>query len=124
MVLGVFGVLASFLLFFILREQGFSDDVIRSMLFLKLIVAGHSTLYVTRSEGWFWERPLPAPLLLVATFGTEILGTFIAVYGIFIAPIGWTYALAIWGYALVWFLVNDAVKVFTYRMLRREGALA
>lgn len=124
MVLGVFGVLASFLLFFILREQGFSDDVIRSMLFLKLIVAGHSTLYVTRSEGWFWERPLPAPLLLVATFGTEILGTFIAVYGIFIDPIGWAYALAIWGYALVWFLVNDAVKVFTYRMLRREGALA
>jgi hypothetical protein len=29
----------------------------REMLFLKLIVAGHSTLYITRTEGWFWQRP-------------------------------------------------------------------
>ena len=123
-VLGVSGVISSFLLFFILQEQGFSEDVIQSLIFLKLIIAGHSTLYVTRAEGWFWEHPLPSPLLLAATFGTEILGTLIAVYGLLITPIGWEYALWMWLYALVWFLINDAIKVLTYRMLRREGMLA
>ncbi len=119
-VLGVMGVIASFVLFFVLRERGFDEETIRTLLFLKLIVAGHSTLYVTRQEGWFWQRPWPSPLLLTATFGTEILGTVIAVYGWLVAPIGWTYALAIWGYALVWFVINDAVKLLTHRLLARS----
>ncbi|MBM9513832.1 plasma-membrane proton-efflux P-type ATPase [Desulfogranum marinum] len=116
-VLGISGVVASFILFFILREQGVAEEVIRTFLFLKLIIAGHSTIYVTRSEGWFWERPWPAPLLFGATFGTEILGTLIAVYGIFISPIGWTNALLIWLYSLVWFVFNNAIKIATVRFL-------
>ncbi len=122
-ILGVSGVLASFLLFFLLKEAGFAEDIIRTMLFLKLIVAGHSTLYITRTGGWFWQRPYPAPLLLVATFGTEILGTLIAVYGLLVAPIGWEYALWMWAYALAWFLFNDIVKWGTYRMLRGRNVL-
>jgi H+-transporting ATPase len=120
-VLGILGVIASFLLFFLLKENGFSEELIRSMLFLKLIVAGHSTLYVTRADGWFWQRPYPAPLLLAATFGTEILGTLIAVYGFLITPIGWEYALWMWAYALAWFVVNDAIKAGVYRLLRARG---
>jgi H+-transporting ATPase len=116
-VLGTTGVIASFVLFFLLREYGFSEDVIRTLLFLKLIIAGHSTLYITRTEGWFWQRPWPSPLLLGATFGTEILGTLIAVCGFLITPIGWKYALLMWAYAVAWFLVNDAVKIFTHRLL-------
>jgi len=119
--LGISGVISSFVLFFILQEQGFTEDIIRSILFLKLIVAGHSTLYITRSEGWFWEHPWPSPLLFWATFGTEILGTLIAVYGLFITPIAWEYALWVWVYALVWLLINDAVKMWAYRILRGEG---
>jgi H+-transporting ATPase len=119
--LGISGVLASFLLFFLLREAGFSEPMIQSMLFLKLIVAGHSTLYITRTEGWFWQRPWPSPLLFVATFSTEILGTLIAVYGFMITPIGWKYALWMWVYAMVWFMVNDVVKMFAYRLLRARG---
>jgi H+-transporting ATPase len=117
-VLGVTGVIGSFLLFFILREKGFPEEMIQSMMFLKLIVAGHSTLYITRTEGWFWRRPFPAPLLFSATFGTEILGTLIAVYGILIAPIGWEYALWMWAYALAWFFVDNAAKMLSYRLLR------
>jgi H+-transporting ATPase len=115
--LGMTGVMSSFLLFFILQENGVAEDVIRSVLFLKLIVAGHSTLYVTRSEGWFWQRPWPAPLLFGATFGTEIFGTLIAVYGVFITPIGWEYALWTWLYALAWFLVEGVVKMWISRLL-------
>ncbi len=117
-VLGVTGVIASFLLFFLLKEYGFVEEMIRTSLFLKLIVAGHSTLYVTRVDGWFWRRPWPSPLLFGATFGTEILGTLIAVYGFLITPIGWKYALCMWAYALAWFVVNDAAKMWTYSLLR------
>ncbi|HVY23167.1 MAG TPA: plasma-membrane proton-efflux P-type ATPase [Steroidobacteraceae bacterium] len=119
-VLGVMGVISSFLLFFFVREHGFSEDIIRSFIFLKLIIAGHSTLYVTRSTGWFWQRPFPSMKLFVATFGTEILGTFIAVYGWLITPIGWKYALCIWVYALAWFVINDAVKLWVYRLIHRH----
>ncbi|MGW8248330.1 MAG: plasma-membrane proton-efflux P-type ATPase [Acidiferrobacterales bacterium] len=119
--LGGLGVIASFLLFFLLKEAGFSEPVIQTMLFLKLIVAGHSTLYITRTDGWFWQRPYPAPLLLAATFGTEILGTLIAVFGVFIEPISWQQAGWMWAYALAWFVINDVGKWFAYKVLRRRA---
>ncbi len=122
--LGVAGVLASFLLFFLLKEYGFSEDMIRTMLFLKLIIAGHSTLYITRTEGWFWQRPWPAPLLFGATFGTEIIGTLIAVYGFLITPIGWKFALWMWAYAAAWFVFNNVVKIGAYRLMRRREVIA
>jgi len=80
-VLGVAGVISSFVLFYLLQEWGFSHEQIRTFLFLKLIVAGHSTLYITRARGWFWQRPWPAPVLFGATFGTEIVGTVVAAEG-------------------------------------------
>ncbi len=123
-VLGISGVISSFVLFFVLLEMGISEDMIQTLLFLKLIVAGHSTLYITRTEDWFWKRPWPSPLLLVATFGTEILATFIAVYGLFVTPIGWEYALYIWVYALVWFVINDIIKMRVRKLLNNKPALA
>jgi H+-transporting ATPase len=36
-------------------------------------------------------------------------------------PIGWGWALAVWGYALAWFLVNDRVKLVTYRILHSRA---
>ena len=100
--LGIAGVLSSFLLFFILVELKISDEMIQSLMFAKLVVAGHGTIYNTRIDNWFWKKPYPSWLLFWATFSTRILGTIIAVYGIFIPPIGWTYALYMWGYALIW----------------------
>ncbi len=122
--LGLTGVMSSFLLFYLLEGRGLSEEFIRTVLFLKLIVAGHSTLYVTRVEGWFWQRPWPSPILFWATFGTEIAGTVIAAEGWLVTPIGWKAALLVWAYALTWFLINDTVKVVAYRMLRQQRAAA
>jgi H+-transporting ATPase len=44
------------------------------------------------------------------------VATLIAVYGLFMTPLGWGRALFVWGYALVWFLVNDRVKLLAYRI--------
>jgi H+-transporting ATPase len=123
-VLGVAGVIASFGLFY-LGERIFhlSREVIQSFMYLKLSVAGHLTIFVTRTRRAFWSIR-PAPILLVAVIGTQLIATFIAVYGIFMAPIGWRWALFVWGYALAWFLVNDRVKLAAYRVFDpQEGGL-
>ena len=116
-VLGVTGVLASFGLFY-LGERVFhlSRTMIQSFMYLKLSVAGHLTIFLTRTRVPFWSHR-PAPILLGAVVGTQLLATLISVYGAFMAPIGWGWALFVWGYALVWFLVNDRVKLTTYRLI-------
>jgi H+-transporting ATPase len=120
--LGVAGVVASFGLFY-LAERVFhlSRDLIQTLIYLKLSVAGHLTIFITRTRRPFWgERP--ATILLVAVFGTQALATLIAVYGLFMSPIGWGWAFLVWGYALAWRLVNDRVKLATHRMFDRHGA--
>ena len=117
-ILGIAGVISSFLLFYILEQMKLAEPLIQSMIFLKLIVAGHTTIFVTRTEDWFWKRPFPSGILLHASFWSAVLGTLIAVYGIWITPVSWRYAAYMWLYALAWGVVNDIVKVSTYRVLR------
>lgn len=122
-VLGVAGVISSFLLFFILANEGLPTALIQALFFAKLVVAGHGTIYNTRIDDWFWRRPYPSRILFVATFSTRVIGTLIAVYGIFMTPIGWGWAGLMWAYAIVWFLLNDLIKMGTLRILRRRGVI-
>ncbi|MFN3480075.1 MAG: plasma-membrane proton-efflux P-type ATPase [Thermodesulfovibrionales bacterium] len=120
-VLGITGVASSFGIFYIAEEyMRLSPAVVQSFIFLKLAVAGHLTIYLTRKEEHFWQKPYPAPILLWAATLTQVLATLFVVYGWFVAPIGWKYALLVWGYALAWFVVNDFVKIQAYKFLRRN----
>ncbi len=85
-------------------------------MYLKLSVAGHLTIFLTRTRGPFWSIR-PAKILWIAVLGTQIVATLIAVYGIFMTPLGWGWAGFVWGYALLWALVNDRVKLLAYRIL-------
>jgi H+-transporting ATPase len=118
-VLGLFGVAAAFGLFY-LAEKVFHLDRphIQTLMYLKLSVAGHLTIFLTRTRGPFWSTR-PAPILLIAVFGTQAVATLIAVYGLFMTPLGWGWAALVWGYALAWFLVNDRVKLLVYWILDR-----
>ena len=115
-VLGVVGVISAFGLFY-LGERVFNldRDHIQTLMYLKLSVAGHLTIFLTRTRGPFWSIR-PARILLVAVFGTQAVATLIAVFGLFMTPLGWGWALFVWGYALAWFLVNDRVKLLAYRI--------
>jgi H+-transporting ATPase len=84
-------------------------------MYLKLSVAGHLTIFLTRTRRSFWSIR-PARILWVAVLGTQTVATLIAVYGVFMTPLGWGWAAFVWGYALVWFLVNDRVKLLAYRI--------
>ena len=113
-VLGIIGVVAAFGLFY-LGERVFHLDRthIQTLMYLKLSVAGHLTIFLTRTRGPFWSIR-PARILWVAVLGTQTLATLIAVYGVFMTPLGWGWALFVWGYAAIWFLVNDRVKLLAY----------
>jgi H+-transporting ATPase len=121
-VLGMTGVIASFGLFY-LGERVFhlDRDMIQSLIYLKLSVAGHLTIFVTRTRGPFWSIR-PAGILLAAVLGTQLIATLIAVYGWFMTPLGWGWALFVWSYALAWLLMNDRVKLLTYRVFDPTAA--
>ncbi|MEO7064735.1 MAG: plasma-membrane proton-efflux P-type ATPase [Dokdonella sp.] len=118
-VLGVIGVVAAFGLFY-LGERVFHIDraQIQTMMYLKLSVAGHLTIFLTRTRGPFWSIR-PARILWVAVLGTQIVATLIAVYGFLMPPLGWGWAGFVWGYALIWFVINDRVKLLAYWILDR-----
>jgi H+-transporting ATPase len=115
-VLGVIGVVSAFGLFY-LGERVFHLDRahIQTLMYLKLSVAGHLTIFLTRTRGAFWSIR-PAKILLIAVFGTQAVATLIAVYGLFMTPLGWGWAGFVWGYALLWFFVNDRIKLLAYRI--------
>ena len=116
-VLGVVGVISAFGLFY-LGERVFHLDRahIQTLMYLKLSVAGHLTIFLTRTRGPWWSTR-PAWILLLAVLGTQTVATLIAVYGLFMTPLGWGWALFVWGYAVAWFLVNDPIKLLAYRVL-------
>ena len=113
-VLGFIGVVAAFGLFF-LGERVFHLDRahLQTLMYLKLSVAGHLTIFLTRTRGPFWSIR-PARILWIAVLGTQLLATLIAVYGVFVTPLGWGWAAFVWGYALAWFLLNDRIKLLAY----------
>jgi H+-transporting ATPase len=115
-VLGVIGVVSAFGLFY-LGERVFHLDRahIQTLMYLKLSVAGHLTIFLTRTRGPFWSIR-PAKILWMAVLSTQIMATLIAVYGLFMTPLGWGWAGFVWGYALLWFLLNDRVKLLAYRI--------
>ena len=113
--LGLLGVTASFSLFY-LADRVFliSRLVIQSVMYLNLSVAGHFMIFAARTRGRFWSYA-PAPILVAAVLGTQLVATLIVVYGLFMAPTGWALALVVWAYAFVAFLITDSVKVLFYR---------
>ncbi|MEZ4908733.1 MAG: HAD-IC family P-type ATPase [Saprospiraceae bacterium] len=119
-ILGLAGVVASFLLFY-LAERVFHVDraMIQSLIYLKLSVAGQLTIFVTRTKGPFWSIK-PSKTLLIAVITAQIIATLISVYGIFMSPIGWKWAGFVWGYAVIWFFISDSVKRISYKLIDKE----
>ncbi len=144
--LGVAGVLSSFTIFYIVMIYlkahpdtamflpkvpswiDMKDDksylgFVQTAFFIKLIVAGHFTIFNTRIADWFFKRPYPSWILSLASFSTAVLGTIIGVYGFgLMTPINWQWAAFLWCYAFSWFVFNDIVKMAVLRYYsKRRG---
>lgn len=119
--LGLIGVVSSFTIFYIGKTVlNLPADQLQTFIFLKLAVAGHLTIFVTRTRGPFWSIK-PSPVMFWSAVSTKVLATFVAVYGWFITPISWNLALLVWGYAIVAFLITDFLKIRIYKVLDHEN---
>ena len=116
-VLGLVGPVAAFGLFYLGdRVLHLGHPELQTLMYLLLSVAGHLTIFLTRTRGPFWSIR-PARTLWIAVLGTQAIATLIAVYGLFMTPLGWKLAGLVWGYAIVWALLTDRVKLLGYRFL-------
>lgn len=115
--LGILGVISSLLLFYIgidiLKLDG---PVLQSIIFLKLVVAGHLTMFVTRNTGHFWEVK-PSGIFFWSVILTDIFATLVVVFGWFLTPISWQLALFVWIYSLAAFLLEDYLKIYFAKIL-------
>jgi H+-transporting ATPase len=117
-VLGLVGPIAAFGLFYLgNRVFHVGHPELQTMMYLMLSVAGHLTIFQTRTRGPWWSTR-PAWILLAAVIGTQVIATLVAVYGAgLVTPLGWKYAGIVWLYAVACFLVTDPVKLLAYRIL-------
>ncbi len=120
--LGLIGVAFSFTVYLIARNVFLlSPQPLQTLVFLKLAVAGHMTIYLTRSEDRnVWNKPYPAWILLLTCESTQFMATIFTVYGILMAPIGWLLAGFVWGFAGIEFIVTNYLKVGVIRWLNRR----
>ena len=124
-VLGLGGVIESFTLVGIaIGPLGLSHTEVQTLMYLKLSVAGHLTLFVARTRGRLWSEPHPAQIVLIAVIGTQILATLIAASGRLMKPLGPGLIALAWSYALIWILFLDQLKLWAYRTLERNRKLA
>jgi H+-transporting ATPase len=125
-VLGIIGVIETFGILIIAKEYlHLNIGQIQTFIFLKLAIAGHLTLFVTRTKTAFFKKPYPAPILLWSAVGTKLLATLFVIYpmGLF-TPITWTEVAFIWGYCLVWIFIEDFVKLHLYKRMVHKGTKA
>ncbi|WP_434658734.1 plasma-membrane proton-efflux P-type ATPase [Sulfurimonas sp. NW9] len=142
--LGVAGVLSSFTIFYItmvyLKSHpdtamflpevpswiDMHDDksflgFVQTLFFVKLILAGHYTIFNTRIADWFFKKPYPSWPLFLASFLTALIGTAIGLYSFgLMTRINWQWALFLWGYVSVWFVFNDMVKRIVVRYYEKR----
>lgn len=119
-VLGFVGVIESFGILYLGKSYLQLDTAtLQTLIYLKLSVAGHLTIFVTRTRKNFWSQS-PSKQLLFAVVITQAVATLISVYGVFMEPIGWKMAGLVWGYCLVWFLIEDFTKILVYNIHSNE----
>ncbi|AEG18192.1 plasma-membrane proton-efflux P-type ATPase [Methanobacterium paludis] len=115
--LGLLGVLSSLILFYIgIKVLNLNAGILQSIIFLKLVVAGHLTMFVTRNTGHFWSV-MPSGIFFWSVILTDIFATLLVVFGWYLTPIGWELALLVWLYSLTAFLIEDQLKIYFYKVL-------
>jgi hypothetical protein len=109
---------------------GISYGQITTSIFLKVAVSDFLTLFSARAgEDWFWVSR-PAPILLVAAGLALSVSTLLACIWPMSRPDGiptlglerkppHILPIFIWIYCIIWWIIQDAAKVLTYKILKK-----
>jgi len=111
--LGMIGVIFSFAcVAFAYFGLNITNDQLMTMVYLKLSLAGHFTIFLARERG-FALSSKPAPVLILAVVCTQLIALFFSVYGIILpSPIGWGLAGIVIAFVVIEFFVVDLFKVW------------
>ena len=117
--LGLVGVVETFGILMLAKMWLNLDDAqVQTLIFLKLAIAGHLTLFVARTRRPFLTKPYPSPILLWSAIGTKALVTVFVAFGFgLVAPISWATIGFVWIYCLVWVFIEDWAKLRVYHHL-------
>ncbi len=120
--LGMVGVIQTFGILLIGKVAlNLDPGQLQSLIYIKLAVAGHLTLFVTRTKRSFLSKPYPAPVLIIAILATQAIAAALVGFGILVTAIPWSYVGLVWVYCLAWMFVNDWVKLNVYHHLNITG---
>ncbi|OFA15384.1 hypothetical protein A4U49_13210 [Acidithiobacillus ferrivorans] len=91
---------------------------LQTLIFLKLAIAGHLTLFITRTRKPFFRKPYPSAILLWSAILTKAAATFFVVW---IYCILWVFVndwvKVLWIYCILWIFIEDWAKVRVYKHL-------
>ncbi len=118
-VLGLIGVAETFGMLLIAKDY-FHMNIphLQTLIFLKLAVAGHLTLFIARTRKPFLRKPWPSAILLWSAILTKAAATLFVVYPMGLVPsITWGEAGAVWIYCILWIFIEDWAKIRVYKHL-------
>jgi H+-transporting ATPase len=118
-VMGLTGTAGSFLMLYLALDWlHLPIPKVQTYIFLKMAVAGHFTLFVSRTKGKYWEKPYPAPIMVWSALLTKAAATLLCAWGFgLVAPISWTEIALIWAYSIIWSVLTDWAKRLVYKHL-------
>jgi hypothetical protein len=94
---------------------------LQTMMFLQLVAGGHLMLFLTRTPGAFWKPPFPGSKLFWAIVGTQVFALLMCAFGWGVPALPWILFGLVRAYNLVWMIVQDVVKLGTYRELNSRA---
>lgn len=129
-ILGVFSVIQSMLMLSVGHGLVASHDIfgwlnmtsqsqLQTIMFLQIVSAGCLMLFVCRAEKWFFERPYPAKILLLATCSTQILTILMCCFGWLVPAISIETIAFVWGYNIVWMFIMNIIKLAVDKHLNK-----
>lgn len=116
---GSVGVLNSIILFFLMTHLfHLSLPIIQTIFFLKLTVSGHALIFVAHTKERWWKF-LPSKEVIIATLGTQVVATTLAVNGFLMpAKISIATAALVWIWALLWMQLSELMKDLQNKFIR------
>ncbi|CAG9326378.1 unnamed protein product [Blepharisma stoltei] len=101
----------------------FKYGEVLTAIYMKVALSDFLTLFAARTNSWFWTRK-PGYILLFAFIFATLCATFFSTYWFLnfnngdsgnmpdMKPISWKLAGFIWGFDIVFFILQDIVKVY------------
>jgi magnesium-transporting ATPase (P-type) len=96
---------------------------VKTMIYLKIALSDYLSLFNSRTHSWFFLSAPSYHVVIAAVFST-VVSSLLARWwplGAGMEGVSWSVIAFVWLWTIVWGLIQDACKVFTYWILKKAG---